>query len=103
MNNYPLKQNKVDWRVLHPQNTSYTEEYIKGRYDLYLTTEFAEDASGRPKRYYRLHARSPHTIEMALAYDVKCPTCGTATLKQVGRCKDYHTLGLYECPVCDRK
>lgn len=78
-------------------------QYIKGRYDLYLTTEFAEGAVGHPKRYYRLHACSPHTIEMALAYDVKCPRCGAATMKQVGRCRDYHTLGLYECPVCDRK
>jgi predicted RNA-binding Zn-ribbon protein involved in translation (DUF1610 family) len=40
---------------------------------------------------------------MALAYDVKCPSCGRNVLKQVGRCKDYHTLGLYECPVCDRR
>jgi predicted RNA-binding Zn-ribbon protein involved in translation (DUF1610 family) len=40
---------------------------------------------------------------MALAYDVKCPHCGSHAMKQVGRCKDYYTLGLYECPVCDRK
>ena len=53
--------------------------------------------------YYRLHANRPHTIEMALAYNVKCPVCGGNVMKQVGRCRDYHTLGLYECPVCDRK
>ena len=46
---------------------------------------------------------NPHTIEMALAYDIKCPCCGSNTLKQVGRCLDSHELGLYECPVCDRK
>ena len=34
---------------------------------------------------------------------IKCPHCGSHAMKQVGRCKDYYTLGLYECPVCDRK
>ena len=46
--------------------------------------------------------RQPHNIEMALAYDIKCPRCKGNNLKQVGRCKDFYTLGLYDCPVCDR-
>ena len=101
--NYPLKVNKVNWRLLEPQNTGYSEDYIADHYDLYLTTEYINDAHNRPRRSYRLHAKQGHSIEMALAYDIKCPCCGGNVLKQVGRCKDHYTLGLYECPVCDRK
>lgn len=104
MSNYPLKVNKYNWRSLEPQtNLCYTEDYIADHYDLYLTSEYIPDDYGNTRRYYRLHAIRAHSIEMALAYDVKCPCCGRNVLKQVGRCKDYHTLGLYECPVCDRK
>ena len=104
MSNYPLRVNKVNWRSLEPQTNTYvTEDYIAGHYDLYLTSEYITDEHNSVHRYYRLHANKPHSIEMALAYDVKCPCCGRNVLKQVGRCKDYYTLGLYECPVCDRK
>ncbi len=103
MKNYPLKANKADWRVLQPQDTFNTEEYTAEHYDLYLTTEYIKDEHNSARRYYRLHANRPHTIEMALAYNVKCPVCGGNVMKQVGRCRDYHTLGLYECPVCDRR
>ena len=100
--NYPLKANKCNWRSLEPQrNTFYSEDYIADHYDLYLTTEHITDEHNCTHRYYRLHASQPHNIEMALAYDIKCPCCGSHVLKQVGRCKDFHTLGLYECPVCD--
>ena len=102
MSNYPLRQSKVNWRILTPSHAWYTEDYLRDHYDLYLTTEFINDESGRTHRYYRLNAASPHSIEMALAYDVKCPKC-SHVMKQVGRCKNYYTLGLYECPVCDRK
>lgn len=102
--NYPLKQNKYNWRSLEPEtNKYYTEEYLANNYDLYLTSEYIPDDNGNHHRYYRLHANSPHSIEMALAYDVKCPRCGKNAMKQVGRCRDYYTLGLYECPVFDRK
>ncbi len=101
---YPLKVNKSNWRSLIPQtNLCYTEDYIANHYDLYLTWEFVPDNKGDTRRYYRLHANRAHSIKMALAYDIMCPRCGGNVLKQVGRCKDYHTLGLYECPVCDRK
>ena len=68
----------------------------------YLTDEFIRDKHNSIHRYYRLHAKQPHSIEMALAYDIKCPRCKGNDLKQVGRCKNFYTLGLYECPVCDR-
>lgn len=102
--NYPLRQNKFDWRSLTPEDNHYfTEEYIADHYDLYLTSEYTKDNEGEVHRYYRLHANHPHTIEMALAYDIKCPRCKGNVLKQVARCRNYYTLGLYECPVCDRK
>ena len=101
MNNYPLKANKVNWRILHPLNVLSTEEHIAEHNDLYLSTEFSNDESGYPHKRFRLHAKYPHNIEQALAYDIKCPSCGNY-LKQVGRCRDSHTLGLYKCPVCDR-
>lgn len=84
-------------------NSSLSEEYSSEHDDLYLTTEYYQDRANNYHRAYRLHANTPHNIEMALAYDVKCPNCKRNVLKQVGRCRDYHTLGLYECPVCDRK
>lgn len=101
---YALKAAKYDWRTLEPvTSSSFSEEYISEHDDLYLTTEFYQDKASAYHRAYRLHANTPHNIEMALAYDVKCPCCQRHTLKQIGRCRDYHTLGLYECPVCDRK
>ena len=104
MMNYPLTANKYDRHFLSPiTNHYYSEEYTAGHYDLYLTEEHAVDENRNVHRYYRLHANRPHNIDMALAYDIKCPHCGGRSLKQVGRCKDFYTLGLYECPTCDRK
>lgn len=100
---YPLTANKANWRLLDPVSCYYSEEYTASMYDLYLTTEHIKGDDGRTHRYYRLHAKHPHNIEMALAYDIKRPVCGRNLLKQVGRCRDFYTLGLYECPACDRK
>lgn len=101
---YPIQVSKHDWCSLEPQtNTLYSEQYIADHYDLYLTQEFVPDNSGNTRRYYRLHAKHAHSTEMALAYDIRCPRCGVNVLKPVSRCIDFHTLGLYECPVCDRK
>ena len=103
MISYPLIANKADNRMLRPQDNFMSDEYIRDHYDLYLTTEYITDEHGETKSYYRLHARYPHTIEMALAYEIKCPRNDYHTLKQVGRCLNSHELGLYECPVCNRK
>ena len=103
MSTYPLKANKINNRMLSPQDTFLTEEYIRDHYDLYLKTEYITDEHGETKSYYRLHSKHPHTIEMALAYEIKCPRSCYHTLKQVGRCLNSHELGLYECPVCNRK
>ena len=102
MNNYPLFQNKKDWRLLEPINSLSSEEYISSHYDLYLTTEYAKNKQGHQCRYYRLNAVKPHSIEMALAYNIKCPHCGHNHLKQIGRSRNHYTLGLYECPACGK-
>ena len=51
---------------------------------------------------YRLHAKKPHTVEMALQYDIKCPRCRVRDMKLVGRCLSSRDLGLYKCRVCDK-
>jgi len=101
MDNYPLHPNKYDPRSLEPINAYITEEYIEKQYKLYLTTNYTRSDDGKVHRTYRLHAVDPHSIDMALAYDIKCPKCRSHLLKQVGRCLNYHDLGLYKCPVCD--
>ena len=74
MSNYPLRANKYNWRPLTPEtNHYYTDEYTASMYDLYLTDEYIRDRHNNTRRYYRLHAKQPHSIEMALAYDIKCP------------------------------
>ena len=102
MDNYPLHQNKFNPNALEPTSCYITEEYIEKQYKLYLTTHYTRSEDGNVHRTYRLHAVDPHSIEMSLVYDIKCPKCRTHLLKQVGRCLNYHDLGLYKCPVCNK-
>ena len=60
------------------------------------------DETGKIRKTYRLHASKDHSEEMAFAYEIHCPKCGNY-LKQIGRQLTFNTLGLYKCPVCDRK
>ena len=98
---YKLHKMNQDGTALHPSSTSYTDKYAEENLDLYLRSKLVQNEAGKFSNVYRLHAGKPHTIEMALAYDIGCPECGK-TLKQVGRCMDTHKLGLYRCPNCDR-
>ncbi len=100
--NYPLIPNKYDPKKLEGISNYYSEEYTQSRFKLYLTTEYTRDDYGDVRRFYRLHAVDPHSIDMALAYNIKCPKCRSHLLKQMGRCLNYHDLGLYKCPVCDK-
>ena len=50
--NYPLKVSKVNWQLLEPQNAGYSEDYIAGHYDLYLTSEYQPDNNGNIRIYY---------------------------------------------------
>lgn len=99
MSNYDLKATKGS-NTLIPISTSFTDEYAD-RLELHLREELIEDSTGRIRSRYRLHASKPHTIEMALAYNITCPKCMN-TLKQIGRCRNFHELGLYYCPECEK-
>lgn len=101
---YSLFKNKSDkaGTSLHANSTYYSDEYAEAMCDLYLKDELEKDENGRIKRFYRLHAKYPHSQEQALAYDISCPKCKTAKLKQVGRQLTTNELGLYMCPVCGK-
>ena len=102
--NYQLGRFKKGSNILFPNHTLSSDEYAERMFSLYLSDEIHRDEDGNLHKYYRLHARAPHTIEDALAYDIKCPECGHRnTLRQIGRVLDMHNLGLYKCPCCDKQ
>ena len=100
---YYLNADKKNPYILEPGSYPYREaSFIKNTRELYLSEQLSSDQYGRLHRAYRLHAKKPHTVEMALQYDIKCPRCRARDLKQVGRCLSSHDLGLYKCRVCDK-
>ena len=101
MANYAMHKKNNEGTLFSTSQTSYSDEYAEQAMSLYLSDQLVEDNNGHMKRHYRLHAYKPHTIEMALAYDIDCPQCGHR-LKQIGRCLNSHELGLYACPTCDK-
>lgn len=101
MANYKLRKVNEEGTLLRPHDTMMTDEYAEQYADLLLRSSIIKDKDGKLFNEYRLIAREPHTIEMALAYDIECPKCGK-NLKQVGRCLNSHKLGLYRCPTCDK-
>lgn len=103
MRNYPLTPLNKAGTLLKPHSSSYSDEYATRMCNLHLRDELHKDKKGIPWRYYRLYAREPHSIEMALIYDIKCPKCSCGTLKKVTRCNNYNDLGLYECPICNKR
>ncbi len=100
---YPLTKMNKEGTLLRPQHSYYSDEYAKSMCNLFLSDSIVEDEQGKLHKYYRLHAKQPHNIEMALAYDIHCPNCPNGMLKQIGRPLSYNELGLYRCPVCDKK
>ena len=104
MKNYPLIAKNKEGTLLHPQHTYYSDEYAESMCDLFLRDCVVKDEQGKLHKYYRLHAKEPHSIEDALAYDILCPECANrGKLKQIGRVLNYNDLGLYRCPFCDKK
>lgn len=101
MANYPLIKTNKQGTMLHPQASFCSEEYAHSMCDLYLSEECTRDQFWNVTHRYRLHASEPHSIDMALAYNIQCPRCG-ALLKQVGHTLNYYDLGAYMCPVCDK-
>ena len=103
MANYPLKATNKEGTLLLPNNSSFSDEYAEKTCDLFLRSSVEQDEQGKLHKYYRLHAKQAHNTEMALAYDIQCPECHVGMLKQIGRQLSYNELGLYRCPVCDKK
>lgn len=102
MENFILHAQGLNKKILRPTSYIITEEGLKHSYELYLTKElWKQKTYGNFRSVYRLHACVPHTVEMALAYNILCPKCGKP-MRQIGRCQDFHTLGLYECMNCDK-
>lgn len=102
MANYPIYKMNKEGTLLGSQNSYYSDEYAAQICDLYLRDQLEKDNNGKIHTYYRLHAYHPHTIDMALQYNIHCPNCSSGMLKQVGRCLNFHELGLYVCPVCEK-
>lgn len=100
MANYELNRVKGT-NVLLPKDNFITDEYADEHFELYLREHLYKNANGNISAHYRLKAMKPHSIEMALAYDINCPKCGYR-LKQIERCRNSHELGLYTCPACDK-
>jgi hypothetical protein len=103
MENYPVSKVNKEGTLLRPTGSYYSNEYVENMCDLYLRDEIHEDKHRKLHKYYRLHAKQPHNIEMALAYDISCPKCSVGMLKQIGRAVNSHELGLYVCPICDKR
>ena len=103
MANYPLTARNKEGTLLHPQTSYYSDEYAESMCDLFLSDSIVEDEHGKLHKYYRLHAKQDHNMEMAFVYDIHCPDCKVGMLKQISRPLSYNELGLYRCPVCDKK
>ncbi len=81
---------------LHPNETTYSEEYAKQRCEHYLTNEVSNN-----KTYYELHTKLSHDDSQSLVYDVYCPKCGNL-MRKITRNRDLHNLGYYECKKCNK-
>ena len=102
--NYPLRRNKVDPKVLYPSNSYYSDEYARDHCSLYLSTDYVKDDwTEKLHKYYRLHSTKPHSIDMALGYEIECPECHRTKMRQIGRSLNAYDLGLYYCPDCDSR
>ena len=103
MANYPLTKMNKEGTLLRSQHSYYSDKYAESMCDLFLSDSIVEDEHGKLHKYYRLHAKQDHNMEMAFAYDIHCPECQNGMLKQISRPLSYNELGLYRCPVCDKK
>ena len=103
MTNYPLTAINKEGTLLRSNNSLYSDEYAESMCDLFLRSSVVKDEQGKLHKYFRLHAKQPHDMEMAFAYDIHCPECHSGMLKQIARQLSYNELGLYRCPVCDKK
>lgn len=103
MTNYRLEESKntKNYLLVMPSSNS-SNEYAEECWHTFLREVLVEDKFGQLSRYYRLFSKKAHNEDMALQYDIQCPKCG-GKLKKVTNIRSSHNLGLYECPVCDKK
>lgn len=99
---YPVFKANKEGTLLGATSSYYSEEYAERMCSLYLTDELYRNEQGKMQKYYRLHAQDMHTPEMALAYDIDCSRCKNR-MKQVGRQLSANKLGLYNCPICNKR
>lgn len=99
---YPLHKNNRQGTILGASHSYYSDECAQRMCEMYLSDELARNEKGKMQKYYRLHARQNHSEDMAFAYEILCPQCGNH-LKQIGRQLTTNELGLYTCPVCNRR
>ena len=85
------------------EKTTMSVQELSAHMGISLSDSIVEDEHGKLHKYYRLHAKQDHNMEMAFAYDIHCPDCKSGILKQISRPLSYNELGLYRCPVCDKK
>ena len=100
--NYKLTPAEKGSTHMTPSESTYTLDYLKGVSDLCLSEEIKADQYRNLTKYYRLHAKHDHGFEQALAYDIHCPRCGHL-LKYVGGARNTHDLGLFRCPICEKR
>ena len=89
-----------DGKVLYPQDTLNTSEFVHDNNSLCLDEFIVSDRFRNTYRRYRLHTQEPHRFYDTMDYDIKCPRCGDI-LRLCGNPIDLHDHGLYRCRRCD--
>lgn len=91
---HPLIDGDTDGREKVPLFLSTDGETIRQNSKLYLSEIIPN--------HYRLYSKESKSRRETDKMIIHCPKCGNH-LKQIGRQLTYNTLGLYKCPMCDRK
>ena len=97
---YPLITYFFNEKRLRPLNPHASETQVRCTYSYWINCEESEDRHGRVRTFYRFHALSPLSAEMAAAYAIECPHCHRP-MEQVWDYQNPFDLGLYICPKCD--
>ena len=97
---YALNRKNRDGALLVPARGFYSYSCDDaGR--LYLTEEDSVGKDGRVLKCYRLHAKQPQSVRMALSYNVLCPRC-SRKMETVDAAVSDRTLSLFTCRNCNR-
>lgn len=98
---YILNTWKKTGKVLYPQNTYNTEDYVHDHNPFCLDDHYVRDERGNVLVRYQFYTKDPITFNESLEYDIKCPRCG-AVMRLCGNAyNDDHYHGIYKCRRCD--